>query len=105
MSETARFALIITLTGAIALAAVLVNRLSAQVRLPAPVWMLAAAAIAVFLVPGIPALRDETVQQVVSVALVLILFNGGRHIGWSRLRPALGLIIVVGLLGTFLTAA
>ena len=105
MSETARFALIITLTGAIALAAVLVNRLSARLRLPAPVWMLAAAAIAVFLVPGVPAPRDETVQQVVSVALVLILFNGGRHIGWSRLRPALGLIIVVGVLGTFLTAA
>ena len=105
MSETARFALIITVTGAIALAAVLVNRLSARLRLPAPVWMLAAAAIAVFLVPGVPAPRDETVQQVVSVALVLILFNGGRHIGWARLRPALGLIIVVGVFGTFLTAA
>jgi len=33
------------------------------------------------------------------------LFNGGRHIGWRRLRPALGLIIIVGVLGTFLTAA
>jgi potassium/hydrogen antiporter len=39
------------------------------------------------------------------VALVLILFDGGRHIGWSRLRPALVPIIVVGVLGTFLTAA
>ena len=89
MSETARFALIITLTGAIALAAVLVNRLSARLRLPAPVWMLAAAAIAVFLVPGVPAPRDEAVQQVVSVALVLILFNGGRHIVKLRMRIAL----------------
>jgi len=105
VSETARFALIITLTGAIALAAVLVNRLSARLRLPAPVWMLAAAAIAVFLVPGVPAPRDEAVQQVVSVAPVSIMINGGRHIGWARLRPALGLIIVVGVLGTFLTAA
>ena len=52
-----------------------------------------------------PTPRDDTVQQVVSAALVLILFNGGRHIGWSRLRPALVLIIVVGVLGTFLTAA
>jgi cell volume regulation protein A len=105
MSETARFALIITLTSTIALAAVLVNRLSSRLRLPAPVWMLAAAAIGVFLLPDVPSPRDETVQQVVSVALVLILFNGGRHIGWSRLRPALGLIIVVGVVGTFLTAA
>jgi cell volume regulation protein A len=105
VSETARFALIITLTSAVALAAVLVSRLSARLRLPAPVWMLAAAAIAVFLVPGVPSPRDAMVQQVVSVALVLILFNGGRHIGWRRLRPALGLIIIVGVLGTFLTAA
>jgi cell volume regulation protein A len=105
VSETARFALIVALTGAVALAAVLINRLSARLRLPAPVLMLAAAAIAVFVIPGVPEPRDEMVQQVVSVALVLILFNGGRHIGWSRLRPALGLIIIVGLLGTFLTAA
>ncbi len=105
MSDTAQYALIIALTGAIALAAVLVNRLSARLRIPAPVWMLAAAAVAVQVIPGVPALRDDTVERVVTVALVLILFNGGRHIGWSRLRPALVPIIVVGVLGTFLTAA
>jgi potassium/hydrogen antiporter len=105
VSDTARFALIITLTSAVALAAILVNRLSRRLRVPAPFWMLAAAAIGVLVVPGVPTPRDDTVQQVVSVALVLILFNGGRDIGWSRLRPALGLIIIVGVLGTFLTAA
>ena len=105
MSETAQYAWIIALTSAVALAAILVNRLSARLRVPAPVWMLAAAAIAVQVVPGMPTPQDDTVQQVVAVALVLILFNGGRHIGWARLRPALGLIIVVGVLGTFLTAA
>ena len=105
MSDTAQYALIIALTGAIALAAVLVNRLSARLRVPAPVWMLAAAAVAVQVIPGVPALRDDAVEQVVTVALVLILFNGGRHIGWSRLRPALVPIIVVGVIGTFLTAA
>ncbi|HEY6682714.1 MAG TPA: cation:proton antiporter [Propionibacteriaceae bacterium] len=105
MSETAQYALIIALTGAIALAAVLVNRLSVRLRIPAPVWMLAAAAVAVQVIPGVPALRDDAVERVVTVALVLILFNGGRHIGWSRLRAALVPIIVVGVLGTFLTAA
>jgi cell volume regulation protein A len=105
VSDTAQFALIMTLTSAVALAAILVNRLSARLRVPAAFWMLAAAAIAVLVVPGVPTPQDSTVQQVVSVALVLILFNGGRHIGWSRLRPALGLIIIVGVLGTFLTAA
>jgi potassium/hydrogen antiporter len=105
LSDTAQYALIIALTGAIALAAVLVNRLSVRLRIPAPVWMLAAAAVAVQVVPGVPTLRDDAVERVVTVALVLILFNGGRHIGWSRLRPALVPIIVVGVLGTFLTAA
>src|SRR5215218_3593677 len=93
------------LTGAVALAAVLVNRLSARLRIPAPVWMLAAAAIGVLVVPGVPIPQDDTVQQIVSVVVVLFLFNGGRHIGWVRLRPALGLIIIVGVVGTFLTAA
>ena len=105
MSDTAQYALIIALTGAIALAAVLVNRLSARLRIPAPVWMLAAAAVAVHVIPGVPTPRDDAVERVVTVALILILFNGGRHIGWSRLRPALVPIIVVGVLGTFLTAA
>jgi len=105
VSDTARFALIIAVTSAVALAAVLVNRLSARLRIPAPVWMLAAAAIGALAVPGVPTPQDDTVQQVVSVALVLILFNGGRHIGWLRLRQALGLIILLGVLGTFLTAA
>jgi potassium/hydrogen antiporter len=105
VSDTARFALIISLTSAVVLAAVLVNRLSARLRIPAPVWMLAAAAIGALVVPGVPTPQDETIQRIVSVALVLILFNGGRHIGWTRLRPALGLIIIVGVIGTFLTAA
>jgi potassium/hydrogen antiporter len=105
LSDTARYALIIALTSAVALAAVLVNRLSARLRIPAAVWMLAAAAVAVQVIPGMPTPRDDTVERVVTVALVLILFNGGRHIGWSRLRPALVPIIVVGVLGTFLTAA
>ena len=53
MSDTAQYALIIALTSAIALAAVLVNRLTARLRVPAPVWMLVAAAVAVQLVPGV----------------------------------------------------
>jgi potassium/hydrogen antiporter len=105
VSDTARFASIIALTSAVVLAAILVNRLSARLRVPAPVWMLAAAAIGVLVVPGVPTPQDETVQQIVSVVPVLLSFNGGRDIGWMRLRPALGLIIIVGVLGTFLTAA
>jgi potassium/hydrogen antiporter len=105
LSETAQYALLLASLGAIALGAVLVNRLSARLRVPAPIWMLVAAAIAVQLIPGMPSPPEAVVVEVVTVALVLILFDGGRHIGWSRLRPALLPIIVVGVLGTFLTAA
>jgi potassium/hydrogen antiporter len=105
LSDMAQYALILALTSAVALGAVLVNRLTARLRVPAPIWMLVAAAVAVQLIPGMPTLPDAVVAQIVTVALVLILFDGGRHIGWSRLRPALVPIIVVGVLGTFLTAA
>jgi potassium/hydrogen antiporter len=105
LSDTAQYALVLALTSAVALGAVLVNRLSVRLGVPAPLWMLAAAAVAVQLIPGMPTPPDSVVAQIVTVALVLILFDGGRHIGWSRLRPALVPIIVVGVLGTFLTAA
>ena len=105
LSDTARYALLLATVSAVALGAVLVNRLSARLRVPAPIWMLVAAAVAVQLIPGMPSPSDTLVVEVVTVALVLILFDGGRHIGWSRLRPALVPIIVVGVLGTFLTAA
>ena len=42
MSETTQYAWIIALTSAVALAAILVNRLSARLRVPAPIWMLVA---------------------------------------------------------------
>ena len=59
MSDTARYALIIAQLGAVALAAVLVNRLSARLRVPAPIWMLVAAAVAVQLIPGMPIAADD----------------------------------------------
>jgi cell volume regulation protein A len=105
LSDTAQYALVLALISAAALGAVLVNRLTTRLKVPAPIWMLVAAAVAVQLIPGMPTLPDVVVAQIVTVALVLILFDGGRHIGWSRLRPALVPIIVVGVLGTFLTAA
>jgi cell volume regulation protein A len=66
---------------------------------------LAAAAIASGLVPS---LRDDigiiTVERVAVVALIVILFNGGRDIGAYRLQRSLGDVSALGLLGTFATA-
>ncbi len=105
MSDTYRYALVLSLTSAVVLAAVLANRLTERIKVPAPLLMLVAAAIAAQVVPGLPTPTEGTVQRVVTVALVLILFDGGMHIGWNRFRPAAGSIAMVGVLGTFLTAA
>src|SRR5512146_1256523 len=41
----------------------------------------------------------------VTVALVLILFDGGMQIGWRRFRPLAGATVWVGVAGTLVTAA
>jgi cell volume regulation protein A len=45
------------------------------------------------------------VQRAVTVALVLILLDGGMHIGWRRFRSAARPIVTLGVAGTVLTAA
>jgi cell volume regulation protein A len=56
-------------------------------------------------VPSLGQLSVTTVQRVVSVALAIILFDGGIHIGWRRFRSAAGPVVWVGVAGTFVTAA
>jgi cell volume regulation protein A len=45
------------------------------------------------------------VERIITIALVLVLFDGGMHIGWSRFRAAAVPIVSAGVVGTFLTAA
>jgi cell volume regulation protein A len=105
MHDTQPFALFVLLTAAGGLFAVLSNRLTARVRIPAPAFMLIAAAVAVKVVPALEAPPEQTVERLVTVALLCILFDGGMHIGWGRFRAAAAPIAVVGVLGTFLTVA
>jgi cell volume regulation protein A len=94
-----------TLIAAAGLLAILSNRLSESIRVPAPAMFLVTAAVVSDLVPPLSVLTPSQVQPVVTIALVLILFDGGMHIGWRRFRSAAGPIITVGVVGTFLTAA
>src|SRR4051794_224004 len=103
MHDSVPFATIVLLTAAAGLVAVLSNRLTVRVKVPAPALLLAAAAVAVAVVPGLHAPPSRAVERLVTVALVLILFDGGMHIGWTRFRAAAVPITVVGVLGTFLT--
>src|SRR6186997_2508600 len=90
MDDVAPFGLIIGLVSVAGLVAVLSNRLSERIRVPAPAIFLIAAAVASDLVPGLADLPVVTVQRVVTVMLVLLLFDGGMHIGWRRFRAAGG---------------
>ena len=105
MTDTEPFALLVVLTAAVGLVAVLSNRLTDRVKLPAPALVLAGAAIAVKVIPAWHTPPQQTVERVVTVALACILFDGGMQIGWNRLRSSAAPIAVVGVLGTFLTVA
>src|SRR5262245_22780601 len=105
MDDVVRFAVVIALVAAALSVAVFSSRLSDLIRVPAPALFLVAAAIASDLVPALGVLSVQQVQRIVTVALIVILFDGGMHVGWRRFRSAAGPIIAVGVLGTFLTAA
>jgi potassium/hydrogen antiporter len=105
MSDVEHFALIILVVAVAITAAVLSNRISERIRLPAPVIFLLAAALASDLIPALGQVSVTTVQRVVTVALAVILFDGGMQIGWRRFHQAAGPVIWVGVAGTFVTAA
>jgi cell volume regulation protein A len=104
VSDVPFFGWVIGLVGVGVTLAVLSNRFSERIRVPAPAIFLLVAAVASDLVPALGRVSVVTVQRVVTVALVVILFDGGMHMGWRRTRSAAGPILAVGVLGTFLTA-
>ena len=85
-------------------AALLASKAIARTSIPPAAIFLAAAAIASDLWPGL-ALSIGTVEKIATVALIVILFDGGASIGWHRFRAAVGPIAALGVLGTFATAA
>jgi cell volume regulation protein A len=105
MGDVFAFGLMVTLVAAALSVAVFSSRLSEWIRVPAPAIFLVGAAVASHVVPSLGSLSVEYVQRIVTVALVLILFDGGMHIGWRRFRSAAGPIVTVGVIGTLLTAA
>jgi potassium/hydrogen antiporter len=101
----APFALVLLVASSVVLLALLSNQASHRLRVPGPGLFLVMAAVAADLFPTLRQVPVDTVEQIVTVALVLILFDGGMHIGLGKLRTALGSVLTVGVLGTFLTAA
>ncbi len=105
VNDGLRFALIILFSSAVGLVAVLANRLTERVKVPVPLLVLVGTAAVVHSVPAVQPPTERIVEQVITVALVLVLFDGGMHIGPARFRRAVAPILSVGVLGTGLTAA
>jgi potassium/hydrogen antiporter len=99
------FGLTVLAVALVGLAAVLSNRLGERLRIPPPAIFLVSAAVASDLLPRLGTLRIETVERVVTVALAVILFDGGMRIGWRRFRPAAAATVWLGVAGTLVTAA
>ncbi|OBF75220.1 hypothetical protein A5750_11410 [Mycobacterium sp. 852002-51613_SCH5001154] len=105
VNDGLRFALIILFSSAVGLVAVLANRLTERVKVPVPLLVLVGTAAVVHSVPAVQPPSERIVQQVITIALVLVLFDGGMHIGPSRFRAAVAPILSAGVVGTALTAA
>ena len=105
MTGTETFGLVVLVIGLAGTGAVLSNRLSARLHIPAPAFFLICATVAAQLWPRATLLPATTVQNVVSVALAMILFDGGMHIGLRRFRTAAAAIVWTGVAGTLVTAA
>jgi potassium/hydrogen antiporter len=99
------FGLPVLLAGLTGMAAVMSNRLSEKLSVPAPAFFLVCAAIASDLWARLGHTPVRAVEDVVIVALVVILFEGGMHIGLSNFRTASGGTLWIGIAGTLVTAA
>jgi cell volume regulation protein A len=105
VSDAYRFAAALVTVAGAGLVALLSNRLTERMKVPAPLLVLVAAAIAVQAIPSLHSPSERVVEDLVTIALVYILFDGGMHMGWRKFRAAAAPIALVGVLGTFLTVA
>lgn len=105
MNDLFRFAVLLLVASAGLLLAIGSSRLGRWVPLPGPALFLAGASVCAQLFPQLATLPVEADQRIVTVAVVVILFDGGLRIGVARLRPVAGPVVWLGVAGTFVTAA
>lgn len=105
MHDVTPFALVVVVASVALLLAVGSSRLTAITQIPSPALFLVAASIAADVFPDLGSLGIRFDQRIVTVALVVILFDGGMHIGLARFRPVAGPVLWLGVAGTFITAA
>ncbi|GAA5199679.1 cation:proton antiporter [Rugosimonospora acidiphila] len=105
MSDVIPFGLVIAVVSGAGLLSVWSNRVSERVRIPAPAIFLIAAAVTSDIFTPLEHIPVRVTQRVVTAMLILLLFEGGMHIGWRRLRTAAGPVLIIGVAGTVVTAS
>ncbi len=105
MGEIADFGTVVLAVSAAVFVALLGMRLADRISLPyAALFLVGAALLSDAFTSLNEALSIKQVERIAVVALVIILFDGGLHIGLGRFRRSVGPILALGVLGTFLTA-
>jgi cell volume regulation protein A len=106
VSEIGDFGLIVLVVAGTVTLALGAIKLTERYPVPAPAVFLLVAALASDVFPGLmQVLSIESVERIGVVALVMILFDGGMHVGLSRFRRSAVPITALGVLGTIATAA
>jgi potassium/hydrogen antiporter len=105
MTEITDFGTIVLLVSAGLFVAVLGMRLADRISLPnAAIFLLATGLLAASIEPLRDALSIKVVERIGVIALIVILFDGGLHIGLARFRRSAAPILALGVIGTFATA-
>src|SRR3970282_72119 len=105
MSEITDFGTVVLAVSATVFVALLGMRLADRISLPyAAVFLVGAALLSEAVSSLQTVLSIQQGERRTVVALVVILFDGGQHIGLRRFRRAAGPILALGVLGTFVTA-
>jgi cell volume regulation protein A len=105
MTEITDFGLIVLAVSATVFVALLGMRLADRLSLPyAALFLVGAVALSEAFTSLQDVVSVREVERLTVVALVIILFDGGLHIGLRRFRASSGPILALGVLGTFATA-
>jgi potassium/hydrogen antiporter len=105
VTEISDFGGIVLIVSAGVFLAVLAMRVADRISVPnAAVFLLGAGTLAALSETLRDALSIEAVERIGVIALIVILFDGGLHIGLGRFRRSAIPILTLGVFGTFLTA-
>ncbi len=96
---------LILLAGALGAAGILAALIADRVRIPGLLLFLGLGMLAGSEgIGGIPFNDAELARTIGTIALVLIIFEGGLTAGWGEIRPVLGTAVSLATIGTLLTA-